>query len=72
MRLIKSRMGRLDEILHVGVLDLPSTAHLLDDELGIHAHFNGCARIDVSTFMQASDETAVFGHVIGGLTYIIC
>ena len=53
------------ELAHVGVLDLPAARHLLDDELGVHPHLDLGGRVEVERRLQAGDQAAVLGDVVG-------
>ena len=51
---------------HVRVLDLPAAGHLLDDQLGVHAHLElGLGGVLVEQ-LEAGDEAAVLRDVVGG------
>ena len=57
----------LDQRLQVGVFDLPAAGHLLDHQLRVHPHVDlGGAHL--GRLLQAGDQTAVLGDVVGGMT----
>ena len=47
------------------MLDLPAARHLLDDELGVHPHLDLGGRVEVERRLQAGDQAAVLGDVVG-------
>ncbi len=47
------------------VLDLPASAHLLDDQLGVHPRLDP-GRAKFGSGGQAGDESPVLGDVVGG------
>ena len=40
---------------HIGMLNLPTARHLLNDQFGIHSNFNASARIKLMSGIQSSD-----------------
>jgi hypothetical protein len=52
--------------LHVDVLDLPASGHLLDHELGVHPHLDLGVRDVVAHELEPGDEAAVLRDVVGG------
>src|SRR4051794_38451022 len=52
--------------LHVHVLDLPTTGHLLDDQLGVHPHSDLGRRVDLVSGRESRDEPAVLRHIVRG------
>src|SRR4029450_5104571 len=51
------------------MLDLPTTRHLLDDQLGVHAYLELCIRSMPAGELQAGNQTAIFGNVVGRYPY---
>ena len=51
------------ELAQRRVLDLPGALHLLDDELGVHAH-GDLSRAEVARGLEPGDQPAVLGDVV--------
>ncbi len=50
----------------VGMLDLPASGHLLDDQFGIHRH-RDFAGVQFRRLLQTRYQAAIFGDVVGGV-----
>ena len=47
------------------MLDFPATAHLLDDEFGVHSHLE-LVGAESARLLKPGDQSSVLGDVIGG------